>query len=1758
MRSTRTPPTARWSGSPPSASDADATTNAITYSLDNNAGGRFAINASTGVVTVAGAIDRETAASYNITVRATSADTSFSTQTFTIAVNDVDEFDVGTVTDGDAAANAVNENAANGTVVGITASASDADATTNAITYSLDNNAGGRFAINASTGVVTVAGAIDRETAASYNITVRATSADTSFSTQTFTIAINGLNDNDPVITSANAANVAENTTAVLTVTATDTDLPAQTLSFSISGGADAARFTINGNTGQLTFSAAPDYETPTDADANNVYVVQVTASDGAGRTASQTINVTVNDADEFDVGPVSDADATANAVAENALVGTAVGLTAAASDADATATITYSLDDDAGGRFAIHSTSGVVTVNAALDYETAASHSVTIRATSSDGSFSTRSFSIAVTNVNESAITAISDTDGAADLVLENAANGTAVRLTAFADDPDGTDTVSYWLDDDGGGRFAIDANTGLVTVVGAIDREVAGTYEITVRATSSDSTSTTRTFTIAIGDVDEFDITPISDSDVGADAVDENAAVGTAVGITALASDGDATTSGITYSLDDDAGGQFAIDPSTGVVTVAGAIDREAGATRSITVRATSDDGSTTTQGYTIAINDVDEFDITPISDGDATADAVDENAAVGTAVGITALASDADATTNGITYSLDDDAGGQFSIDPATGVVTVAGAIDREAGATRSLTIRATSDDGSTVTQNYTIAIHDLDEFDITPISDSDATEDAVDENAAVGTAVGITALTSDGDATTSGITYSLDDDAGGQFAVDPSTGVVTVAGAVDREAGATRSITIRATSDDGSTATQSYTIVINDLDEFDITPVSDSDAMADAVDENAAVGTAVGITALASDADATTSGITYSLDDDSGGQFAIDPATGVVTVAGAVDREARATRSITVRATSDDGSTTTQSYTIAIHDVDEFDITPISDANLAADAVDENAAVGTAVGITAHASDGDATTSGITYSLDDDAGSRFAIDPSTGVVTVAGAIDREAGATRSITIRATSDDGSTTTRSYTIAINDVDEFDITPISDSDATADAVDENAAVGTAVGITPLASDADATTNGITYSLDDDAGGQFAIDPSTGVVTVAGDIDREAGATRSITIRATSDDGSTLTQNYTIAIHDLDEFDITPINDSDVAADAVDENAALGAAVGITALASDGDATTNGITYSLDDDAGGQFAIDPLTGVVTVAGAIDREAGATRSITIRATSDDGSTVTQNYTIAIHDLDEFDITPISDSDATADAVDENAAVGTAVGITALASDADATTNGITYSLADDAGGQFAIDPSTGVVTVAGAIDREAGATRTITIRATSADGSTATQTYTITIRDLDEFDVSAVTDVDSGADQVAENSAPGTSVGIAAWAQDLDSTTNTIRYALDDTAHGRFAIDAVTGAVTTAAALDYEAAGSYTIAVRASSADGSFATQTFTIQVRDVNETPWAVGEQFSVTQAGSLIVAFPGLLANDFDVDGDGLTIVLVGTVSHGRLTLQPDGSFSYVPEPTYAGSDHFTYLVSDGNLRSETVTVTIAVEVVAAGDGGNGSDPGPDSQEPDDKDGLDEDLVAPADGSKSKDDGQPPVALPSSHHAGLPVEEVVPAPVEPQDSPAQAEDARRDYRAARGWFAAMSRQSASLQTSDQASPRTEARATDEPSEQFVAAMPLSVDFARADGALGEGLAMLSSEQLVLGATTVASTALSVGYVVWLIRCGSLVASMLASLPAWCSFDPLPILASRVREMDEEDDERLEDIVAAGNVPNSV
>ena len=98
-----------------------------------------------------------------------------------------------------------------------------------------------------------------------------------------------------PAFTSVAAAAMSENTTATgLSVAASDPDGDAVT--YSISGGADAARLVINGSTGTLGFVAAPDFEAPADAGANNVNDVAVTVTDGRGGSATQTIAAQLSD----------------------------------------------------------------------------------------------------------------------------------------------------------------------------------------------------------------------------------------------------------------------------------------------------------------------------------------------------------------------------------------------------------------------------------------------------------------------------------------------------------------------------------------------------------------------------------------------------------------------------------------------------------------------------------------------------------------------------------------------------------------------------------------------------------------------------------------------------------------------------------------------------------------------------------------------------------------------------------------------------------------------------------------------------------------------------------------------------------------------------------------------------------------------------------------------------------------------------------------------------------------------------------------------------------------------------------------------------------------------------------------------------------------------------------------------------------------------------------------------------------------------
>lgn len=192
-----------------------------------------------------------------------------------------------------------------------------------------------------------------------------------------------------------------------------------------------------------------------------------------------------------------ADVDPAANQIAELAAAGTAVGITASASDPDAGDTVTYSLNDS---RFAIDA-NGIITRSGTgtLDFETQTSIALTVTATSSDRSTATQTFSLGILNSAEPvAFNTPADTDTAADRIAQNAAAGTKVGITASAKDPDAGSTVTYSLNDN---RFAIDAN-GVITRsgTGVLSAQSEPLITLHVTATSTDGSTDTHDYTVNV----------------------------------------------------------------------------------------------------------------------------------------------------------------------------------------------------------------------------------------------------------------------------------------------------------------------------------------------------------------------------------------------------------------------------------------------------------------------------------------------------------------------------------------------------------------------------------------------------------------------------------------------------------------------------------------------------------------------------------------------------------------------------------------------------------------------------------------------------------------------------------------------------------------------------------------------------------------------------------------------------------------------------------------------------------------------------------------------------------------------------------------------------------------------------------------------------------------------------------------------------------------------------------------------------------
>ncbi len=415
---------------------------------------------------------------------------------------------------------------ANGTVLGNFARV---DADNDGFTFSLTNNAGGRFAIS-SAGVLTVANAslLDYEANTSHQIVVRVTDSGGLTRDKTFTVAVTNVDEAPatPTVSSQPVAIAAENAALGGVVIANLASSGGNgTYSYVLEGDA-RGWFTLVGNQLKFRDGLVLDFEalkaagmTLSDADSDGrqevVYSVSVKAvSAGLTSAGARTITVRLEDVNDAPHGITADRSLS---IAENSGNGTEVGRFSG-QDQDVTDGLTFTLVNNAGGRFAI-TAAGVLSVanGGLLDYEAATSHAITVRVTDTHGATRDQVFQVGVSNVNEAPRTP--DVVQHVALTSENTGVSGQVVATLSSSDPDGT-VPSYQIINDPFAWFVISGNQlkynvssfdfeavapYLQLIDGDGDGQLEAYYNVTVRATDGALVSGNREITVRIEDVNE-----------------------------------------------------------------------------------------------------------------------------------------------------------------------------------------------------------------------------------------------------------------------------------------------------------------------------------------------------------------------------------------------------------------------------------------------------------------------------------------------------------------------------------------------------------------------------------------------------------------------------------------------------------------------------------------------------------------------------------------------------------------------------------------------------------------------------------------------------------------------------------------------------------------------------------------------------------------------------------------------------------------------------------------------------------------------------------------------------------------------------------------------------------------------------------------------------------------------------------------------------------------------------------------------------
>ncbi|MDC2889460.1 cadherin domain-containing protein [Psychrosphaera algicola] len=1081
--------------------DEDVENSTFTLSDDSNT---FAIDQNSGQITLVAPVNFEQISSYQISVIAEDPLGVTASQNITVSIIDVPEAPMITSN----SALTIDEHLAAGTLI-YSPIVFDGDNETE-FTFALANG-GDAFSIDPNTGAITIdnQASVDFETSPTFNTVITVTDSTSLSNDFAFTISLLDVNEAPSIsshtllIESLVESFSEPQTTAFITIEATEYDL-SDTLTWTLTG---SSNFAIDAQTGEISIiaNAAFDFET------TPLYSLSVTATDQAGLSDSYDIQVSVTNENE---PPMITSDS-AVSINENISSGTLI-YTPVVTDGDNETEFTFALANG-GDAFSIDPNTGAITIDnqASVDFETSPSFDTVI--TVSDASNLSTDFDLAITLVNVNEAPEITSHTMLIDPLLESFSPESATSFITFdALDVDAPDTLTWTLT--GSSNFAIDAQTGEISIIAnaVFDFETTPLYTLSVTATDQAGLSDSYDIQVSVANENE---PPMITSD-SAVSINENISSGTLI-YTPFVTDGDNETE-FTFALAN-GGDAFSIDPNTGAITIdnQASVDFETTPTFNTVITVTDSSSLSNDFAFTISLLDVNEAP--SISSHTLLIESLVESFSEPQATAFITIEATEHDLSDTLTWTLTGSS--NFAIDAQTGEISIIANATFDFETTPLYTLSVTATDQAGLSDSYDIQVSVTNENE--PPMIKSASTVSINENISSGTLI-YTPIVTDGDNETE-FTFALAN-GGDAFSINPTTGEITVNNQASVDFETSPSFDTVITVSDASNLSTDFDLAITLVNVNEAPEITSHTMLIDPLLESFSPESATSfITFDALDVDAPDT-LTWTLTGSS--QFSIDALTGEISIIANAAFDFETTPLYTLSVTATDQAGLSDSYDIQVSVTNENEPPMITSDS--AVSINENISSGTLI-YTPVVTDGDNETE-FTFALAN-GGDAFSIDPNTGAITIDNQASVDFETSPSFDTVITVSDASNLSTDFDLAITLVNVNEAPEITSHTMLIDPLLESFSPESATSfITFDALDVDAPDT-LTWTLTGSS--SFAIDAQTGEISIIANATFDFETTPLYSLNVTVTDLAGLTDSY-----DLD-VSITNENEAPIAVDDV-------------------------------------------------------------------------------------------------------------------------------------------------------------------------------------------------------------------------------------------------------------------------------------------------------------------------------------------------------------------------------------------------------------------------------------------------------------------------------------------------------------------------------------------------------------------------------------------------------------------------------------